>query len=52
MFNNIIDDDFNMRCDIYETNDKYHIEIDLPGLKREYLKIDSNHGYWTVLATK
>ena len=52
MFNDIIDDDFNMRCDIYETNDKYHIEIDLPGFKREYLKIEFNHGYLTVLATK
>ena len=52
MFNDIIDEDFNMRCDIYENEDKYHIEIDLPGFKREYLKLDFNRGYLTVLATK
>ena len=52
MFNDIIDDDFNMRCDIYESGDKYHIEIDLPGFTREYFKMEFNHGSLTVLATK
>ena len=30
MFDDILDSDTYMKCDIYETNDKYHIEIDLP----------------------
>lgn len=52
MFDDIIDSDSYMKCDIYEENDKYHIEIDLPGFKREHLNIEFNHGYLTVLASK
>ena len=52
MFEDIIDTDTYMKCDIYEIDDKYHIEIDLPGFKRDNLKIEFNHGYLTVIATK
>ncbi len=52
MFEDILDSDSYMKCDIYEEEDKYHIEIDLPGFKREHLKIEFNHGYLTVLASK
>ena len=52
MIEDILDNDTYMKCDIYETNDKYHIEIDLPGFKRENLKMEFTHGYLTVLATK
>lgn len=52
MFDEILDNDSYMKCDIYESSDKYHIEIDLPGFKREHLSIEFNHGYLTVLASK
>ena len=53
MFPNIKGNQFsNMRCDIYEKDDTYHIEIDLPGFKRDNLCLEFNHGYLTVLATK
>lgn len=52
MYNDIIDSDTYMKCDIYEIDDTYHIEIDLPGFKRDNLSLEFNHGYLTVLATK
>ena len=52
MFEDILDNDTYMKCDIYEEDDKYHIEIDLPGFKREHLNMEFNHGYLTVLASK
>lgn len=52
MFDDIIDNDTYMKCDIYDNTDKYYIEIDLPGFKRENLNIEFNHGYLTVIATK
>lgn len=48
----IFDDNNYMKCDIYEENDMYHIEIDLPGFKREHLNIEYNNGYLSVVATK
>lgn len=52
MFEDIIDNDTYMKCDIYEEDSKYYIEIDLPGFKRDNIKMEFNHGYLTVLATK
>ncbi len=52
MFEDILENNNYMKCDIYEEDDKYHIEIDLPGFKREHLTIEFNHGYLTVLASK
>ncbi len=52
MFEDIENNDGYMRCDIYEEDDKYHIEIDLPGFKRDHLSMEFNHGYLTVLASK
>ena len=52
MFEDVLDNDTYMKCDIYEEDDKYHIEIDLPGFKREHLNMEFNHGYLTVLASK
>ena len=52
MYNDIIESDTYMKCDIYEVDDTYHIEIDLPGFKRDNLSLEFNHGYLTVLATK
>ncbi len=52
MFNDIIDNEVYMRCDIYEEDSNYHIEIDLPGFKRENINLEFNHGYLTVVASK
>ena len=50
MFDDILDNETYMKCDIYESDNNYHIEIDLPGFKREHLNIEYNYGYLTVLA--
>ena len=41
-----------MKTDIYEHNNKYIIEMDLPGLKKEDIKILYESGYLTIKATK
>lgn len=41
-----------MKCDIYEKDNKYHVEMDIPGFKKEDISIDINDGYLTVEATK
>ena len=40
-----------MRTDIKEKNDKYLIDIDLPGYQKENIKIEIEDGYLTVQAT-
>ena len=52
MIDDILDNDTYMKCDIYDDLDKYYIEIDLPGFKRDNLNIEFNNGYLTVLASK
>ena len=41
-----------MKCDIYEDEKEYHIDIDIPGYKKEEIKIESNDGILTVTAEK
>ena len=41
-----------MECDIYEKNNEYHIELDLPGYKKEEIKIDCHKGTLTIKAEK
>ena len=45
-FNNL------MKTDIYEKNGKYHIEMDIPGFKKEDVKISFEDGYITVSCEK
>ncbi len=42
----------NMKTDIYEKDNKYVLEIDLPGIKRENIKINYENGYLTISAEK
>lgn len=44
--------DHNMKCDIYEKEGNYHIEMDLPGFKKEEISIEAKDGYLTIKATK
>lgn len=41
-----------MKTDIREHQNKYLIEIDLPGLKKEDIAINYENGYLTIKATK
>lgn len=44
----IIRENNDLRCDIYEQDGKYHIELDAPGVKKEDMKIEYNKGYLTI----
>lgn len=41
-----------MKTDIFQSNNKYIIEIDLPGIKKDNIKITYENGYLTIIATK
>ena len=41
-----------MKTDIYEKDNKYILEIDIPGEKKENIKINYENGYLTIIAEK
>lgn len=41
-----------MKTDIYEQSDKYILEIDLPGLSKNNIKVNYDNGYLTITAEK
>lgn len=45
-------EDTYMKCDIYETDGKYHIEMDIPGFEKNEIKVSSHNGYLTISAEK
>lgn len=55
---NDIFDDFmsekenNMKCDIYEKDGDYHIEMDVPGFDKSEIKIEAKKDYLTITAEK
>lgn len=42
----------NMKCDIYEKDNKYYIEMDIPGFNKEDIDISLKNGYLTIKAEK
>jgi len=40
------------KCDIYEKEGNYHIEMDIPGFKKEDLKVNLENNYLTITAEK
>ncbi len=42
----------NMKCDIYEKDNKYHIVMDIPGFDKEDINIESDNDYLTISASK
>lgn len=42
----------NMKCDIYEKNGVYHIEMDVAGFAKEDISIEVKNGYLTIKAEK
>lgn len=55
-FDNALDQFFDegnsMKCDIYEKDNYYHVEMDLPGFKKDEIKIECNKGTLSVTAEK
>ena len=57
-FTDIFDDfmpmkrDDNMKCDIYEKDGDYHIEMDVPGFEKNEIKIEAKNDYLTITAEK
>ncbi len=54
---NMVDDFFakdenRMKCDIYEKDNTYHVEMDLPGFKKDDIKIELTNGTLTISAEK
>ena len=41
-----------MRCDIYEKEGKYNIELDVPGFNKDDIEISLDHGYLKISAEK
>ena len=41
-----------MKCDIYEKDGNYHIEMDVPGYNKNDISIEVKDGYLTVTAEK
>ena len=56
-FDNALDDFFEeegarMKCDIYEKDNEYHVEMALPGFKKDEIKVECNKGNLVVTAEK
>ena len=45
-------EDSKMKCDIYEKNGDYHIEMEVPGFNKEDINIEVQDGYLKVSAEK
>ena len=41
-----------MNCDIYEQNGVYHVEMDVPGYKKDEISIECHKGTLTIKAKK
>lgn len=47
-----VSDAGDMKCDIYEKDNKYHIEMDFPGFEKGDIKLSINNKYLTISAEK
>lgn len=45
-------DESNMKCDIYEKDGNYNIEMDIPGFEKKDINIECKNGYLTITASK
>lgn len=41
-----------MKCDVYEKDGMYNIEVDIPGYNKDEVKIEAKDGYVTISAEK
>ena len=44
--------EYNMKCDIYEKDGAYNIEMDAPGFNKDEIKIEAKKDYLTITAEK
>ena len=53
-FNDVFDLDFTEKgnCDIYLEDGKYHVEMDLPGYKKEDIRLEAHKGSIIISAKK
>ena len=49
---NFFNENINMKCDIYEKDYNYFIEVDLPGVKKENINISYSKGYLNIKTTQ
>ncbi len=50
---NFLEGDHNsMKCDIYEKDNNYFVEMDLPGFKKDEIKIECDKGNLIITASK
>ena len=49
---NFFNENITMKCDIYEKDDKYFIEADLPGVNKENINISYSKGYLNIKTTQ
>ena len=47
-----VPEESNMKCDIYEKDGVYHIEMDIPGFDKKDISIETKDGYLIVTAEK
>ncbi len=47
-----VPEESNMKCDIYEKDGNYHIEMDIPGFDKKDIQVECNKGYLTITAEK
>ena len=47
-----VPEESNMKCDIYEKDAVYHIEMDIPGFDKKDIKVECDKGYLTITAQK
>lgn len=53
VFDNLFEgENYKMHCDIYEKENKYYIEMDLAGFKKNEVKIECNNGNIVISAEK
>ncbi len=53
MFDNFLESESpKMRCDIYEANNAYNLELDMPGFNKNDINIEYNKGTMTISAKK
>ena len=50
--NSMFEGESKMKCDIYEKDNKYFVEMDLPGYTKEEIKIECDKGNLSVKASK
>lgn len=47
-----VPEESNLKCDIYEMEGNYYIEMDVPGFDKKDIQVECNKGYLTITAEK